>query len=563
MLTQIHIRDLATIEELQLSILPHCSMITGETGAGKSIFLEAIELALGARGSANMIRPGKERADISLCFDLTRFPAACAWLKEHDFYQAADECIIRRSMSADGRSRSYINGLPATQQAVRDLGELVFHLHGQYDQQVLLKSENQRDMLDRFGEHVAVANAVYEAATTCKSLERTIRELREKTAERTMRCDYLRFQLDELVALNLREGEWAEIEAEHHKISHADELLKNIEHALQQLSSDDNRSILSSLNALRKTLEPTQALEKKSAEWLAAVDNALIQLNDLEAELSAYLDAAEIDPERAQFLEKRVSQLYDLARKHKVKPEELYTFQQRLQTELDGLASSDEALAKFGAELSAAEAEYKKQATKLTKCREKAAGALAKIITKTVRSLSLPHAEFEIALEKTLDPGQTLVSPHGNEKIVFLIKTNPDQPLQPLAKVVSGGELSRLSLATHLALAHVTSTPTLIFDEVDTGVGGATAEKIGKLLRELGEAYQVFCVTHSPQVAACGHHHLLVEKYFVEKTTHTRLRYLDKKERSAEIARMLSGEKITAKTLAHAEELLGLISTLI
>jgi DNA repair protein RecN (Recombination protein N) len=553
MLTQIHIRDLATIEELQLNILPHSTIITGETGAGKSIFLEAIELALGARGSANMIRPGKERADISLCFDLTRFPTASAWLKEHAFYQDNNECIIRRSMATDGRSRSYINGLPATQQSVRDLGELVFHLHGQYDQQVLLKSENQRDMLDRFGEHVAIAQATRKAAETCKTLERTIQALREKTAEGTLRSEYLRFQLDEFIALNLREGEWQELEAEHHKISHVDELLKSIEQALQQLSNDDHHSVLTALNNIRKTLEASQTLEKKSIEWLSAVDNALIQLNDLEAELSAYLESTEVDPERAQFLEKRVSQLYDLARKHKVKPEELVNYQQRLQTELDGLASSDEALAKLAEQLKIAESDYHKHAAKLSKCREKAAGTLAKTITKTIRSLSLPHAEFQIALEAEA----SVFSPHGNEKVVFIIKTNPDQTLQPLAKVVSGGELSRLSLAAHLALAHVTSTPTLIFDEVDTGVGGATAEKIGKLLRELGEAYQVFCVTHSPQVAACGHHHLLVEKYFIAKTTHTRLRYLDKQEKSAEIARMLGGEKITAKTLAHAEELLA------
>ena len=554
MLTQIHIRDLATIEELQLSILPHCTMITGETGAGKSIFLEAIELALGARGSANMIRPGKERADISLCFDLTRFPTACEWLKEHDFYLDNKECIIRRSLSTDGRTRSYINGLPANQQSVRDLGELVFHLHGQYDQQVLLKSENQRDMLDRFGEHLNVAHAVREAAENCKAIERSLRELRERSAERVMRSDYLRFQLDELIALNLGDGEWQSLEVEHHKLSHADDLLKNVELALQQLSNDD-RSLISSLNAVRKALEPTQGLEKKSVDWLNAVDSALIQLNDLEAELSSYLESAEVDPERAQFVEQRVSQLFDLARKHKIKPEELFNYQLRLQAELDGLAASDDEIAKLTQQLLSSEAEYHQHAAKLSKCREKAAGVLAKTITKTIRSLSLPHAEFQIELEAESNG----FSPHGHEKVVFIIKTNPDQPMQPLAKVVSGGELSRLSLAAHLALAHVSSTPTLIFDEVDTGVGGATAEKIGKLLRELGDAYQVFCVTHSPQVAACGHQHLLVEKYFIEKTTHTRLRFLNAKEKSAEVARMLGGEKITAKTLAHAEELLGLV----
>lgn len=553
MLTQIHIRDLATIEELQLTVHPHCTMITGETGAGKSIFLEAIELALGARGSANVIRPGKERADISLCFDLTRFPNATAWLKEHDLYQDNDECIIRRVMTMDGRTRSYINGLPATQQLVRDLGELVFHLHGQYEQQVLFKADNQRDMLDRFGEHVALANAVCAIAEQWKQIDRAITDLREKTAERSQRCDYLRFQLDEFAAINLRAGEWETLEAEHHKLSHSEELLRNIERALQQLNNQENRSALAMLHDIRKTLESIQHVDKKAVGWLTTVDNALIQLNDLEAELSGYLESTELDPERMQFIEQRVTQLFDLSRKHKIKPEELVTYQEKLQQEFDALNSSDSELANLLEEKKKIETEYTSLAAKLTKSREKAAASLSNIITKTIRTLSLPHGDFQIALEKDA----TAFSVHGQEKIIFLVKTNPDQPLQPLAKVISGGELSRLSLAAHLALAHVTSTPTLIFDEVDTGVGGATAEKIGKLLRELGESYQVFCVTHQPQVAACGHHHLFVEKSFVGKTTHTRLRFLTTKEKATEIARMLGGEKITEKTLAHAEELLS------
>lgn len=552
MLTQIHIRDLATIEALQLAIPPLCTMITGETGAGKSIFLEAIELALGARGTANIIRPGKDRADISLCFDLTRFPQAIAWLKNNDLHQDGDECIIRRVMTQDGRSRSYINGLPATQQLVRELGELVFHLHGQYEQQVLFKAENQRDMLDRYAEHLPLAQAVHEKADTWKRLHRDMILLREKTQERAQRSEYLRFQIEELAALQCLPGEWLALEAEHHKLTHSDELLRNIQCAVQQLSGDDHRNALSLLNDIRKSLEAAQNVDRKASEWVNTLNVVHIQLSDLEAELRDYIDSNEQDPERLEMVEQRVSQMFDLARKHKIQPQDLPAFLEHLQNELNGLDASDSALGALIEQQKNIEAEYRSLAAKLSKSRAKAAVSLAKTITKTIRSLSLPHAEFHISLETENND----VSPHGQEKIIFMIKTNPDQTLQPLAKAISGGELSRLSLAAHLALAHVTSTPTLIFDEVDTGVGGATAEKIGKLLRELGESYQVFCVTHQAQVAVCGHQHLFVEKSFIDNTTHTQLCFLNAADKASEIARMLSGEKITEKTLAHAQEML-------
>jgi DNA repair protein RecN (Recombination protein N) len=557
MLTQIHIQDLATIEQLQLNLPANCSMITGETGAGKSIFLEALELALGARGSANMIRPGKERADISLCFDLSHFPQAVAWLKAHDLHLSENECIIRRVLSADGRSRSYINGLPATQQSVRDLGEMVFHLHGQYDQQVLFKSENQRDMLDRYAEHTALADTVREHAEHYKTLTQTIENLREKTAERQHRTDYLRFQLDEFSNLNLQAGEWEVLEAEHHRLTHSEALLHDLQHALSVINHDEQPPCLNAqLNDIRKRLENAAAVDIKAETWVSNLNSVSIQLADLEAELNDYIEHTDLDPNRLETVEKRISQLYDLARKHKIQPQDLLAFQTQLQTELDQLNNGDASLESLLAEQAAVAKLYLTEAAKLSKGRQKAAPQLAKIITKTVRSLSLPHAEFQIQL----DTDVPALSPHGAEKICFIIKTNPDQPMQPIAKVVSGGELSRLSLAAHLALAHVCSTPTLIFDEVDTGVGGATAEKIGKLLRELGDAYQVFCVTHQPQVAACGHHHLLVEKQFIAESTHTRLRYLTADERRHEIARMLGGEKITDTTRAHAEEMLAAVT---
>lgn len=554
MLTQIHIRDLATIETLELNLHPHASMITGETGAGKSIFLEALELALGARGSANMIRPGKERADISLCFDLSHFPQAVEWLKAHDLHHPQEkECIIRRVLTQDGRSRSYINGLPTTLPLVRDLGEMVFHLHGQYDQQVLFKADNQRDMLDRFAEHAPLAKQVREAAEQWKTLESRITQLREKSAERAHRLDYLRFQLDELSAASLRAGEWEALESEHHRLTHAEALLQDVQHAIGLIQQDDAPCIQSQLNEVRKRLESAAHVDSRAEAWLKQLNEITIPLADLDAELNDYIEHTDLDPARLAEVEARIGQLYDLARKHKVQPAELLAFESTLQSELSALTDGDASLDALMAEQASVMKQYQTLAKKLTHGRTQAAPKLAKIITNTVRSLSLPHADFQIQL----DTETQAITAHGQEKISFLIKTNPDQHLQPLAKVVSGGELSRLSLAAHLALAHVCSTPTLIFDEVDTGVGGATAEKIGKLLRELGEAYQVFCVTHQAQVAACGHHHLFVEKQFIGQSTHTHLRYLTASEKRNEIARMLGGEKITETTRAHADEMLA------
>jgi len=555
MLTQIHIRDLATIAEAQLTLPMQNTMITGETGAGKSIFIEAIELALGARGSANLIRPQKERAEISLCFDISKLPKACEWLTNHDIAYEENECIVRRILMSDGRSKCFVNSVPIPLQLIRELGEFLFHLHSQHEQQMLLKAENQREIVDIYAEHLPLVNAVKEVATEWKMVTQHIQVLNEQLSERTQRIDYLHFQLEELETLQLQPAEWEKLEKEQHKLAHHEELLKNLQHTLQQLAQEDEQSVVTILNNVRKTLEPLQPIEQKISAWLETINSSYIQLNDLTLELRHYLESSDLDPQRLQLIEERVSQIFTLARKHKVLPQELIHYQHQLQLELSTLASSDDQLKKLSDQQKMLEQKYAEFAAKLSQKRAQAAKKLAAEITKTIRSLSLPYAELVIALEK-----ETIaLSPHGQEKIIFLIKTNPDQSLQPLAKAISGGELSRLSLATHLALAHQISTPTLIFDEVDTGVGGATAEKIGKLLRTLGETYQVFCITHQPQVAACGHHHLLVEKYFIEKTTHTRLRFLDTKEKTQEIARMLGGEKITEKTLEHAQEMLEVI----
>lgn len=552
MLMQIHIRDLATIEELQLNLAHGCTMVTGETGAGKSIFIEAIELALGGRASQNIIRPGKDKAEISLCFDISDFPMVIECLKAIDLYQDQPECIIRRVITADGRSRCYVNGSPQTVHLVKELGELLFHLHGQHEQQVLLKSETQRDMLDRYADHLSLAAQVKHCAESWRELAHQIKTLREKMAERNERSEYLRFQLEELQALQLKPGEWEILESEHKKLAHAEELLHHLQHGLQLMIENEDQTILSLLHDVRKMLESIQTYEPRAKEWLQLVDSSQIQLSDLASEMQNYLDKTHLDPATLQSIGERVSQIFNLSRKHKIGPNELIAYQEKLLAEFSALNDSDQVLVKLEEEQQTVANRYQALAKKLTASRKNAATALEKTITQTIRSLSLPHCEFKIEFE----PESQLYSLYGNEKIIFLIKTNPDQALQPLAKVISGGELSRLSLAAHLALAHQTNIPTLIFDEVDTGLSGATAEKIGKLLRRLGDSYQVFCVTHQAQVAACGHYHLLVEKYFIEKSTHTRLRLLSGKDKTREIARMLGGEKITQKTLDHAREML-------
>lgn len=554
MLTHIQIRDLATIAALELNLKTGSTMITGETGAGKSIFIEAIEMALGGRASANLIRPGKEKAEISLCFDITHFPKVAEQLAANDLTLDEPECIIRRVIGADGRSRCYVNGSPATLPLVKELGELLFHLHGQHEQQVLLKSETQREMLDRFADHLPLAATVKQLAQEWHEVDAAITKLKTKLAERTDRSEFLRFQLDELDQVGLKEGEWESLEIEHKRLSHCETLMRDIQLVLSALADSDEQNALACLNEVRKALDSITSMEPKAQVWLQSLQSALIQLEDMEAEVRHYLEHTELDPQRLQCIESRISQLFNLARKHKLTPAQLLSYQTQLSDELKSLAASDEDLEQLTAKLKKVHALYLAEAQTLSKKREIAAKKFSSIITATIRSLSLPHGEFAIQLEPIAN--EATPNPHGLQRIHFLIKTNPDQHLQPLAKVVSGGELSRLSLAAHLALANRTSIPTLVFDEVDTGLSGATAEKIGKLLRKLGESYQVFCVTHQPQVAACGHHQLLVEKYFIDKTTHTRLRMLNEEERTTEIARMLGGEKITTKTLEHARETL-------
>lgn len=552
MLTDIHIRDLLTIESLRLHLETGTTMITGETGAGKSVFIEAIDIALGGRASNQLIRQGKDKAEVILQFDITRFPKVIEKLRDAELLETQNECIIRRVIMQDGRSRCYVNDTVSTLQFIKELGELLFHLHSQHEQQILLRPDTQRDMLDRYGDHHELLQQLKALAESIKICQQQIAQLQKEMNEASNRSQFLQFQLEEFTHLQIQPNEWASLETEHKRLTHAEELMHHAEHLLTIINSDDTSTIHSLLNDARKTSEAMQQHEHNAHAWTKSVQSLLIQLEDLEVDIRQYVDQTSLDSEKLQQIETRVGQFFNLARKHKITPDQLSEFQEKLMTELQAIDRHDQLLTELMRDKEQFETQYATLSATLTQKRQQAAKKLASLGTATIRSLSLPHSEFHIHLE----PETTHHSPHGNEKIVFLIKINPDQTLSPIQRAISGGELSRLSLALHLALAHRTTIPTLIFDEVDTGLSGATAEKIGKLLRKLGESYQVFCITHQAQVAALGHHHVLVEKRVIDKTTHTRLRSLNQAERAQELARMLGGEKITEKTLAHAEELL-------
>lgn len=551
MLTEIHIQNLITIQELNLEFKKGTTVITGETGAGKSILIDAILLTLGARATGDLVRPGQEKADITLTFDISKLPDAQQWLKSHDLDQATPECILRRTIYQDGRTRSYINGMPSTLQPLRELSEVLIQIHGQHEHQSLLKTEKQRALLDRYANHAYLVDSVHAIADEWQLLNQEMLELKRNMDDRTSKSEFLRYQLQELEALHLQQNEFSILDAEHKQLAHADELLQHLNLTLGLIAEAEELNALQILNRALQTLEKVRHVEPKIATWIEAIQNAIIQLSDTEDELHRYLETFSLDPERLTWLEQRISSLFNAARKHRIEPNELYDFQKKLSAEENSLASSDTRLSELIQKINALEEQYSIAANKLSKSRKQAAAKLTKELTQIIHELSLPHAEFTIEFEKN----ETAITSYGIDKITFQIKTNAGQLSQPLAKIASGGELSRIALAIHMTTALEHATPTLIFDEVDVGIGGSTAEVVGKLLRRLGQTHQVLCITHQPQVAALGQHHIRVTKTHRDNRHQTCIDMLSPKEKINELARMLGGLEITSKVLAHAKEM--------
>ena len=552
MLTHIKISNFAIVEELDLDIPGKLTVITGETGAGKSIMIDALGLALGDRADSGSVRHGAERAEILATFDVTNNTDAQSWLKEKDL-DADHECILRRVITADGRSRAYINGTPFPIQGLKDLGEMLVSIHGQHEHQSLLKKDTHRALLDEFAGLLPQARTVAERYKTWQQKQGEFLHFRDHAKEMQDRADLLRFQLSELEELKPVEGELAELEQEHKRLSNVDGLLSQGQQAYAGLA-DSEGALTDQAQTVLHLLKDMAAEDASLKDILDMVESARIQLDEAASSLRHYLDNLELNPERYQEVDQRLSSYIHLGRKHREDPHQLAQLWETLQAELDAIDGGDEKLAKLEKQAEAARQAYLTEAEKLSKGRAKEAKKLSKLITEKIQPLGMPGADFQVQLQP-LDADQ--INAHGLEQVEFIVRTNPGQPAKPLNKVASGGELSRISLAIQVACAAKSNVATLVFDEVDVGIGGAVAQIVGRLLRELGGANQVMCVTHLPQVAAQGHTHLHVNKETRRNQTHTDIARLSQDEKVSEIARMLGGLKITEQTLAHAREMIA------
>jgi len=552
MLLSLHIRDFAIIDELEVDLRPGMTALTGETGAGKSILLDALGLLLGDRADAGMVRHGAERADVSASFDISAITAAQEWLTAQTL-DLEGECQLRRVIASEGRSRAYINGTPVPVQSLRDFGELLVDIHGQHEHQSLMKRDLQRQLLDSHGGHESLLTELASLSGAWKQTRLDIEGIVGAGQDRDSRLEFLKFQLQELDELAPEPNEAEQLHEEYARLSNAGRLLETCATHLNRLYDDDG-SAQSLISHALGDLQPLTEIDTSLKEASELINSALIQLEEGVDQLRSYQEKLELDPQRLQWLEQRLDELHRVARKHRIEAETLSDFHDRLRTELQQLEQADqhlEALERKRQQLAEA---YDKVAADLHKQRIKSAAALSRQVTEAMQSLGMNGGRFNIAVTETENHN---LSVHGRDAIDFLVSANPGQPAKPLAKVASGGELSRISLAIQVIAAADTHIPTLIFDEVDSGVGGAVAETVGLQLRALGDHHQVLCVTHLPQVASQAHQHLQVSKLTGDKTTRTRIRQLTQDERIEEIARMLGGQKITAPTLEHAREMLG------
>lgn len=552
MLTHLQIRDFAIVDAVELELRPGLTVLTGETGAGKSIVVDALQLLAGGRAGAEVVRAGAERAEISGTFDLMRAPRELRrWLDEQSI-SADTELSIRRVIAVDGRSRAYLNGQVVPVQLLRELGNILIDIHGQHEFQSLTRSSAQRELLDDFGRHDSLLGQVEIAYRVWLGLLNRMLELEGKARDRDARLDLLRYQVRELEALQLAEGELASLNEEHSRLANRNRLAEGAQAALQSLYEGEEGSAHAAVSRALQALRALAAVDAKLGEVLPLVDEAAIQIREAAHQLQHYLEKLDVDTARQDQVERRLAAIEELARKHRVNPEELPQRTAQLKAELAELERAESDLTQLRKEQTAALEEYRTLAQQLSACRATAGRALSKEITARMQTLGMAGGRFQVEIAPL---ASTEPAPHGIDQIEFRVTANPGQPLRPLAKVASGGELSRLSLAVQVSCA-ARETRCMVFDEVDSGIGGAVAEIVGRELRSLAERGQVLCVTHLPQVASQAHHHLRVAKLTDGKTTRTSLAELTADDRVEELARMLGGVEITVKAREHAREML-------
>jgi DNA repair protein RecN (Recombination protein N) len=551
MLVHLSVRNYAIVEHLDLDLERGMTVITGETGAGKSIMLDALGLTLGDRADSDAVRPGADKADVLASFDTTDIPEARQWLAERDLEQDGP-CLLRRVITREGRSRGYINGSPCPLADLKTLGGLLIDIHNQHEHQSLLGLDTHRRLLDEYAGAGELVRQVQLAAQRWRQVRQTLERLTRNGDEQRARHQLLSYQLEELDNLALAEGELQALEQEQSDLASAEHILLACRQAMDLCTENEQGNAQSALNASVARLTAFDRPPAQIQEASNLLASAQIQIEEAMNELNRFVDHFEADPERQQAVQDRLDSVYSLARKHRVQPEALLELHDQLRNELQSLDADDVALERLQEELAAFERHYQEKAGELSRLREQRAPELAAAVETEMQRLGMPGGRFSI----TLTPGSSgEPQPLGSEGVEFRVSANPGQPLRPLAKVASGGELSRISLAIQVITAQTSRTPTLVFDEVDVGIGGPTAEVVGQLLRQLGERGQVLTVTHLPQVAAQGHQHLFVHKERGTDETRTAVAKLDRARRVEEVARMLGGVDLTRESLAHARKL--------
>ena len=554
MLVNLSIADLAVVQSLDLGLEPGMSVLTGETGAGKSILLTALGLALGDRADSGYVRPNAKRAEVNLEFDLSDAPLARQWLLDNEL-DDGELCLIRRTISDDGRSKAYINNTPVNLQTLQSLSRLLVEIHGQHAHLTLLDNDQQRSLLDGFARNESLLTDIAEVYKQYRTASKELHDLQQQGSDQSDREDLLRYQLNELQALDLDNFDYASLAEQHHKLANLGKILSVGRQQLDLLYDNDQQTLS---DGLRRCLNELTDLAGYAAELNPVVEllsEAEIQINEASQALRRFLDHQETDPQQFEWLESQLALIQQLSRKHRTAPESLPATAQQIAEQLEAMTHSGERIESLKLECQQLIKRYQEMALSLRQSRLQAAQDLQSGISKTIQELGLPHGQF-LAEVKALNSSEP--QPHGLDQIEFLISTNPGLPPKPLSKVASGGELSRVSLAIQVTTSTDKTTPTMIFDEVDSGIGGGIAEIVGQKLRQLSVKRQVLCVTHLPQVAAQAHQHLFVAKDQQRDITASTVFNLSKHERVQELARMLGGVTITANTLAHAEEMLQL-----
>jgi len=546
MLRTLSIRDFVIVDHIELEFSAGFSVLTGETGAGKSILIDALSLTLGGRGDASMVREGAAKADI--CAEFSSTPTCDAWLAEQELDAEEGMILLRRVIDNAGRSKAYINGVSATAAQLRELGTLLVDIHGQHAHQSLLHSDTQRHLLDNNAQLGPKAQEVGASYKHWFALRQQRTQFETNAKQVLLERERLEWQVSELDKLRIQPEEWQEITNEHSRLAHAASLIEGAQFALNAISESED-PILKQIAVINQKLAKLTEFDEDLQAIVDNLEPARIHLQEATSALNDYLSRVELDPERLRTVEDRVEALHSCARKFHVAPEELPALLVSLSNELAALGEATDLDSMLQMEQAALK-QYKALASELSQARIAAAKNLSAAVTNAMQDLSMAGGSFDIALTP-IEP-----SAHGMEHIEFLVAGHAGVAARPLAKVASGGELARIALAISVIASSSTATPTLIFDEVDSGIGGGVAEVVGRLLKRLGQRYQVLCVTHLAQVASQADQHFQVSKTSHAEGTVSQIELLDHKARVEEIARMIGGLEITATTRKHARELL-------